>query len=91
MSEVLHYYMPKILESDILAQLNLDPQKYFLVSAHREENIEPDKSFSKLTAMLNAVAEEYELPVIVSTHPRTQKRITSAGVSFHSRVKLLKL
>lgn len=90
MSEVLHYYMPKILESDILAQLNLDPQQYFLVSAHREENIEPDKSFSKLTAMLNAVAEEHELPVIVSTHPRTQKRITSAGVSFHSRVKLLK-
>jgi UDP-N-acetylglucosamine 2-epimerase (non-hydrolysing) len=66
------------------------PGKYFVVSAHREENIESDKSFEKLVDVLNAVAEDYGMPVVVSTHPRTQKRIDSTGVKFHHLVRLMK-
>jgi UDP-N-acetylglucosamine 2-epimerase (non-hydrolysing) len=64
--------------------------QYFVVSAHREENIEPEKSFTKLVAVLNSVAEEYGLPVVVSTHPRTQKRVDGSGVQFHPNVRLMK-
>lgn len=90
MFEVLHYYQPQIEASKILYQLQLQPQKYFVVSAHREENIESDRSFTKLIAVLNTVAEGYGLPVIVSTHPRTQKRIDATGAKFDLKVKLLK-
>jgi UDP-N-acetylglucosamine 2-epimerase (non-hydrolysing) len=65
-------------------------RQYFVVSAHREENIESDQSFTKLVAVLNAVAAHYNLPVIVSTHPRTQKRIDATGATFHPLVRLLK-
>jgi UDP-N-acetylglucosamine 2-epimerase (non-hydrolysing) len=90
MYEILHHYMPQIQASSILARLHLSPEKYFAVSAHREENIEYDKSFTKLVAVLNAVAEDYNLPVVVSTHPRTQKRVDATRAKFHSLVRLMK-
>lgn len=90
MLEVLTHYRPKIDASDVLARLNLKSREFFLVSAHREENIESQRTFSKLVDVLNAVAEDHGMPVVVSTHPRTQKRITEAGVSFHPLVTLLK-
>jgi UDP-N-acetylglucosamine 2-epimerase (non-hydrolysing) len=70
--------------------LSLQTQQYFVVSAHREENIESDKSFTKLVSILNAVAEDHGLPVVVSTHPRTQKRVDMTGVKFHRLVRLIK-
>ncbi|GAA3984026.1 UDP-N-acetylglucosamine 2-epimerase (non-hydrolyzing) [Comamonas faecalis] len=90
MCEVLAHYRPKIDASDVLRRLGLEPGQFFVVSAHREENIDSDKSFAKLVQVLNAVAEGYGLPVIVSTHPRTQKRVDALGVQFHPLVQLLK-
>lgn len=90
MFEVLNYFKSAIEASKVLKEFKLKPQKYFLVSAHREENIEDDKNFTRLVSILNAVAEEYKLPVIVSTHPRTQKRISLMGLEFHPKVNLLK-
>jgi UDP-N-acetyl-L-fucosamine synthase len=90
MFEVLHHYLPLIQASDVLERLSLEAERYFVVSAHREENIEPENSFRKLVQVLNALAEDHGLPVIVSTHPRTQKRVDAAGVKFHSNVRLLK-
>jgi UDP-N-acetylglucosamine 2-epimerase (non-hydrolysing) len=90
MFEVLSYYRPRIVASDVLERLSLEKGRYFVVSAHREENVEPDRSFTKLVAILNAVAEDHGLPVIVSTHPRTQKRVDTTGTKFHPLVRLLK-
>ncbi|MDE3974162.1 UDP-N-acetylglucosamine 2-epimerase (non-hydrolyzing) [Glaesserella parasuis] len=90
MFEVLNYYKDKIYASDVLTRLNLKENEYFVVSAHREENINSDKNFLDLVEMLNAVAEKYKYPVIVSTHPRTRKRVEEMGVKFHSLVQLLK-
>jgi UDP-N-acetylglucosamine 2-epimerase (non-hydrolysing) len=90
MFEVLHHYMPGIDASDALARLDLEEGQYFVVSAHREENIDSDVNFLKLMQALNLVAETYQLPVIVSTHPRTQKRIDAKGFVFHPLVRLLK-
>jgi len=90
MYEVLHHYMPQIRASDVLARLGLEIGRYFVVSAHREENIESDASFTKLVQVLNAVAEDHGLPVIVSTHPRTRNRIEATGASFHPQVRLMK-
>lgn len=90
MYEVLHHYLPQIQASDALVRLDLKPAKYFMVSAHREENIESDKLFTKLVAILNTLAEDNGLPVVVSTHPRTQKRVDSTGVKFHPQVRLIK-
>jgi UDP-N-acetylglucosamine 2-epimerase (non-hydrolysing) len=90
MYEVLQHYLPQIESSNILSKLRLEELKYYVVSAHREENIESDHAFSRLAEILNTVAEDNNLPVIVSTHPRTQKRIDSSGVKFHPRVQLLK-
>jgi UDP-N-acetylglucosamine 2-epimerase len=75
MFEVLNHYMPKIQSSDILVRLGLEKGKYFVVSAHREENISNDKNFFGLLETLNQIAEKYQYPIIVSTHPRTRKRL----------------
>lgn len=90
MFEVLDFYKDKIQSSNVLEQLNLKEHEYFVVSAHREENINSDQNFLDLVDMLNAVAGKYNYPVIVSTHPRTRKRIEQMGVSFHPLVQLLK-
>ncbi len=90
MYEVLHHYMPQIQASDAVTRLGLNVQRYFVVSAHREENIEPDRSFNKLVAVLNSVAEDHGLPVVVSTHPRTEKRVDVTGAKFHPLVRLMK-
>lgn len=90
MLEVLSFYRPHMEASTVLTRLGLQDRRYFLVSAHREENVKYDKSFDKLVAVLNALSLEYDLPVIVSTHPRTQKRIDEMGVKFHKHVRLLK-
>ncbi len=90
MYEVLHHYLPQIQASNALNRLGLQPEQYFVVSAHREENIESDKSFTKLVAALNALAEDHGLPVVVSTHPRTQRRVDTTGAQFHSLVRLMK-
>lgn len=90
MFEVLHHYADRIDRSDVLERLGLEERGYFVVSTHREENIDDERSFPRLVATLNMVAETYDLPVIVSTHPRTQKRIDTAGVRFHEQIRLLK-
>ncbi|MEW5546972.1 non-hydrolyzing UDP-N-acetylglucosamine 2-epimerase [Pseudomonas soli] len=90
MFEVLNFYRAGIEASDVLERLGLEAGKFFVVSAHREENIDSDKNFLKLVDVLNTVAEQFGLPVIVSTHPRTQKRVNAMGVTFHANVRLLK-
>lgn len=90
MAEVLTHYQPRIEASDVLGRLGLTTDQFFVVSAHREENVDSDVNFRKLVNLLNSVAEKYELPVIVSTHPRTQKRVDAIGATFHSKVQLLK-
>lgn len=90
MFEVLNYYRDGIEASDVLERLGISKGKFFVISAHREENIDSDKNFLKLVDVLNTLATEYALPVIVSTHPRTQKRVDAMGVKFHENVRLLK-
>ena len=90
MFEVLHHYKAKIEASDVLERLNLKEHEYFIVSAHREENINSDQNFLDLVEMLNAVVEKYKYPVIVSTHPRTRKRIEELNIEFHPLIQLLK-
>jgi UDP-N-acetylglucosamine 2-epimerase (non-hydrolysing) len=90
MQEVLQYYMPKILSSKILKKFSLKKQKYFVFSSHREENLDNDERFLKLVRVINQLSEEYGLPIILSTHPRTQKRINDKNISFNSNVKLIK-
>jgi len=90
MFEVLNHYKAKIEASDVLERLGLNEHQYFIVSAHREENINSDQNFLDLVKMLNAVAEKYQYPVIVSTHPRTRKRIEELNIEFHPLIQLLK-
>ncbi len=90
MFEVLEHYRAGIEASDILEQLGLKENSFFIVSAHREENVDLPKNLARLITILNRVAEEFKLPVIVSTHPRTQKRFDEAGAKFDKRIKLLK-
>lgn len=90
MFEVLNYYRDSIVASDVLQRLGLEAGKFFVVSAHREENIDSDKNFLKMVDVLNTVASTFGQPVIVSTHPRTQKRVDALGIVFHENVRLLK-
>lgn len=90
MFEVLTYYRDRINQSDILMQLGLQSRQYFVVSAHREENIDSQKQFKKLIALLNGIAEHYNIPVIVSVHPRTQKQIDANNIVLNPLIKLLK-
>ena len=90
MLEVLTFYRDGILASSALERLSLDNGQYFLISSHREENIEAADNFTRLVAVINSLAKTYEIPVIVSTHPRTQKRVDASGVKFHPKVQLLK-
>lgn len=90
MYEVLNYYREGIEGSAVLERLGLEAGKFFVVSAHREENIDSETNVLKLVGILNGVAEAYNYPVIVSTHPRTQKRFDALGVTFHDNVRLLK-
>lgn len=90
MFEVLNHYMPSIEASDVLQRLSLEKHKYFVVSAHREENINNQSNFNSLITSLNLVAEKFDLSVIVSTHPRTRKMIEVAGLSLHKNLQLLK-
>lgn len=90
MFEVLNSKKEDIEKSDILERLGLEEGKYFVVSAHREENINSEKNFSDLVDSLNTVAEKYKLPLIVSTHPRTRKMIEDKGVEFNPLIRTLK-
>lgn len=90
MFEVLNHYMDQIDASDILQRLKLSRGEYFVVSLHREENVDSPKQLAKLAETLNTVAESYGLRLIVSTHPRTRNRIEAQGLEFHKNIQLLK-
>jgi len=90
MREVLEHYRTSIEASDILARLGLSPHGYFIVSLHREENVDRRERLSSLLAALNALAEKHAMPVIVSTHPRTRKRLEALGESVNARIQFLK-
>lgn len=90
MFEVLNHYLPQVDASDVLNRLGLKYGQFFVVSAHREENVDSPVQLEKLADTLNTVAERYNLPVIVSTHPRTRNRIEGMCVKFHKNVRLLK-
>lgn len=90
MFEVLEHHRMQITASNILERLELKPRNFFVVSTHREENVNSEEHFRRWVALLNAVAEQYELPVIVSTHPRTQKRIDQGDALFHKNIRLMK-
>lgn len=90
MFEVLHSRKDDIEKSDVLERLGLETEKYFVVSAHREENISSEQNFMDLVDSLNTIAEKYQMPLIVSTHPRTRKMIESKGIEFNPLVKTMK-
>jgi len=90
MAEVLDHYRDRIDQSDVLNKLGLKEGQYFVVSSHREENVDSDLSFGRLVHLLNTVASHYDMPVIVSTHPRTQKRVDAMKIQFHRNIKLMK-
>jgi len=91
MKEVLNYYLPKINRSGVLEELSLKPKEYFIISTHREENVDHPDNLQKILSILNQLAGEYKLPVIVSTHPRTRKRLdTLPGVKMNPLVRFLK-
>lgn len=91
MHEVLDYYMPKIEQSDVLQRMGLKSGKFFIVSAHREENIDSPENMINMVETLNALAEQYDIPVIVSTHPRTKKRLDGMEFAkFNPHIQFLK-
>ncbi len=89
MREVLRDHAGRIEESDVLSRLNLEPQKYILLSAHREENIDHEEHFMSLMTSINHIAEKYQMPVIYSTHPRSRNIIEKRGFQFHPLVRSL--
>lgn len=90
MFEVLDYYKESISKSDVLSRLDIKNQQYFVVSVHREENVDDEKRLKKVVATLSAIAEKYQFPIILSTHPRTRKRLDSYGILLHPLVQSLK-
>jgi UDP-N-acetylglucosamine 2-epimerase (non-hydrolysing) len=90
MFEVLNYYLPQIENSDVLRRLKLEKDRFFVVSAHREENINNKKNFNGLIISLNKISEKYGFPVIVSTHPRTRKMIDSKKIDFNPSIQFIK-
>jgi UDP-N-acetylglucosamine 2-epimerase len=90
MFEVLNYYLPSIKSSNILDRLQLERNKYFVISAHREENINNESNFKGLISSLNFISEKYNYPIIVSTHPRTRQMIDSKDIILHKNIKLSK-
>jgi UDP-N-acetylglucosamine 2-epimerase (non-hydrolysing) len=90
MFEVLNYYLPQIKKSKIVSKLKLKKEQYFVMSVHREENVELDINFNKIYKIINMLAEDYNLPVIISTHPRTQKKLNLQNKKFHVKVNFIK-
>jgi UDP-N-acetylglucosamine 2-epimerase (non-hydrolysing) len=90
MYEVLHYYLPKIERSEILQKLELEPGQYFVVNCHREENLDSERNLSNLIQVLEGLVADFGLRVIVTTHPRTRKKLEERGISFDSRIELHK-
>ncbi|MGN5376478.1 non-hydrolyzing UDP-N-acetylglucosamine 2-epimerase [Sphingomonas hankookensis] len=90
MLEILQHFRPQIDDSDVLARLGLSENAYYVVSAHREENVDSDRNFTRLAGILDRLADRHGMPVLVSTHPRTRKRIGSLGREFHPNVQLMK-
>ena len=90
MYEVLHYYLPKIMRSEIMDKMNLQTGKYFVLSAHREENISSEKNFLNLCSIIKKISEIFDLPVIVTTHPRTRNMINAKKIEFNKNVLLEK-
>ncbi len=90
MDEVLFFYKEKIETSSIITKLDLEKGKYFVVSVHREENVDSDKNIHNYVNVLGALAEKFSIPIIVSTHPRTRKKIDGLGLEFHPLVRLMK-
>jgi UDP-N-acetylglucosamine 2-epimerase (non-hydrolysing) len=90
MFEVLYHYVDSIKKSEVLNRLNLEKDKYFVVSAHREENINNEINFTGLIISLNLIAEKFNYPIIVSTHPRTRKKLDEKGIQLHKNIQLLK-
>lgn len=88
MAEVLHGNLSKIEASDVLNRLGLEPNKYILLSAHREENIDTDKNFESLFNAINALAEKYDMPILYSCHPRSRKKLEASGFKLDSRVRV---
>jgi len=90
MSEVLHHYLARIEASDVMDRLDLEAGRFFVVSCHREENVDSERLWPRFVALLRNLPIEYGLPVVVSTHPRTRKRLEAEGVEFGPAVRLLK-
>lgn len=90
MKEVLDFYSDNIIASDILKKLKLKPSKYFLVSSHREENVDNPKNLKKIINILNTLIEKYDYPIIFSTHPRTQKKLNSLSLKLNEKINFLK-
>src|SRR3989339_592604 len=90
MKEILDFYMPRILKSDVLRRLKLKDNDYFVISAHREENIDSEQNFSDMLDSLNAIARKYNKKMIVSTHPRTRKKLEKVNKNFHSLISFMK-
>ncbi|WP_084018269.1 non-hydrolyzing UDP-N-acetylglucosamine 2-epimerase [Moheibacter sediminis] len=90
MFEVLNHYLPEIEASDVLNKLNLEKGKFFVISSHREENINSEKNFTGLIDSLNAIADQYKMPIIVSTHPRTRNMIDAKKVEVRPEIQFLK-
>ena len=90
MHEVIHHYLPLIDASDVLARLSLTPENYFVVSCHREENVDSDHHLDQLVQTLNGLAEQYGFRIIMSTHPRTRNRLASSGAQLNSLIELMK-